>query len=283
MLDRGQVQVGALVMGEGTPFMILDDFNPFVRNARADQTQPRAWGNGSWSGAEWLAEVTVPLRVRVRDPEDGTSGGWLAKHQQLAAAFAPVHEDVEMRFTLGGREFLMFGRPRLVEPDTTTIRRGYSITRAAFVANDPLIYSAEEHSETLALPVASGGLTLPLTVPIAISAAVASGQRPIVNAGSTPVGLRLRIDGPVMGPRVSLLASDGTSATLVFDLDLAAGQWLDVDTAARTVRLNGTASRRGKTIGDWPVLLPGAGEVSFGALTYNPLARLAVAWRDAWI
>ena len=281
MLTEGQVQVRDLVMGPGTPYRILGGFNPWTKNVRAEQSDSRAWGDGSWSGAEWADEVVVPLPILVQ--ASGVSG-WMAAHQTLVAAFAPSHEDIELRWMLGGAEYVMFGRPRMVEPQTENIGVGLAHTRCAFVALDPAIYSGTEHSVTLGLPSTSGGLTFPLSFPLTFPATVTSGRATITNAGTKTTGLRLRIDGPVEEPRVSLLTTAGTAIVRHW-LTLTSGQWLDVDTGARTVYLNGTASRRGLTTADgigWPVLPPGSWEIAFDSPVYNPDARLTAYWRDAW-
>lgn len=280
-LALGQVSVGSLVLGKGTPYRLID-FNPWTRTARADQGGPRAWNHGSWSGAEFQDQATVPMGI-ITSGAINDVASWQAAHQQLAAAFAASDSDVELRWNLDGAEYLMLGRPRMVDPDITNIGLGFAVTRAAFVGLSPLIYSGVLHAETLVLPTTSGGLMLPLTLPLTIAATVVTGTKTLVNAGTAPAGLILRIDGPVSQPRVSMTAADGTVLTLRFGVDLTAGQWLDVDTAARTVYINGTASRRGDTYGDWPILAPGAGgELVFDAATYQASARLTVSYRDGW-
>lgn len=276
-LSEGQVQIRSLVMGADTDYSMID-FNPWIRSVRADQGDARAWNHGSWSGAEWMDEAVVPLLVRVRGTDAGT---WLTLHQALAAAMAPSSEDVELRWVTGGTEFLLLGRPRLVDPTIRTLGRGSIVTKAGFVALDPTIYSGTLHSEILTLPVVTGGLTVPFTVPFTIGASVLSGRRQVTNAGTATVGLTLRIDGPVEDPRVSVLA-DGTVTTLTIGLTLLAGQWLEVDTGARTVYLNGTSSRRGSAYGGWPMLPSGAHELAFDAATYEASAQLSASWRDAW-
>lgn len=432
-LTEGQVQLRTLVMGAGTAYRIQSGFNPWSRRARADQGGARAWGHGSWSGAEWQAETVVPIRILVVEPS-GTAA-WLAAHQALLAAFAPSHTDLDLRFVVGGTEYLMVGRPRLVEPETDLIGLGMAYTQCAFVATDPMIYSGDEHEETIGLPMTSGGLIVPgdagamnlnplfevdasdwsvsggaivrstaqshqgaaslrltpdgvsatveasfspvtvlrdtvyrlsawvrcdvarnivlqtnfsvngvfysssnsgslavaattwtyleylvtapdepgtvtvigyikmastppaghvlyideaqiaavagLMVPFTIAATVVSGMVEVTNAGTADTGLTLRIDGPVVDPRISLLV-DGVTQTLRLDLTLTAGQWLDIDTRAETVTLNGSASRRGQAYGDWPIL-PGStsGELSWNAAAYEAAALLTVSWRDA--
>jgi hypothetical protein len=431
-LDDGQVQLRDLVMGPGTPFRFVSHFNPFSRNVRADQAGGRAWGDGGWSGAEWAEQVTIPMRLVVMGVG---AAGWMACMQQLLAAFAPSSTDLDLRFAVAGTEYLMRGRPRMVDPEARHVD-GHTYTAAAFVALGPSIYSGNEHQVVLGLPSTSGGLIVPdptgpalnanpyfetdasnwsglgstvvrstaqahegvasllftpdgvtvttdarsenvpatvgtsyrasawvwcavsrnisininwrnsvgglvatsssvvavtastwtlldytappapplttqaqvtvsmgatppasnqvwidearirqtggmLTLPLTIPAQVTSGRATISNAGTKPVGLRLRVDGPVPEPRISLLTAAGTSVLRLY-LTLTAGQWLDIDTAARTVYLNGTASRRGQAAGGWPVLPPGTGELAFDAAAYDPAPRLTTTWSDAW-
>lgn len=283
-----QVSVRELVMGPGTPYRVLSDFNPFNRAVRADQSGARAWNHGSWSGAEFAHETVVTLPVLVQDMVSLTKSGWLAAHQQLAAAFAPVADaatDVELRFTIGADEYVMFGRPRMVEPRTYSTKLGHAFTQCAFVALDPLIYSGELHTTgAIILPVYVGGMSSPLLVSFLIETTRFGGGATLVNAGTAPTGLRLRLDGPLSEPSVSLQRPDGVVQTLRFLLELAAGQWLDVDTAARTVFLNGLpqASRRGQTVVEngWPLLPPGTSEIRFGAADGS--GTLTVEHRDAW-
>jgi hypothetical protein len=267
-----------LTLEHHSPPFILLDFNPWVRSARADSEAANAWADGGWSGNEWADMATVPLTVLVRT-EDALPGtpGWLALHQQLAAAFAPSHVDLPLSFTAGSDSYVVYGRPRLVEPLAETVFRGWAICRCAFRALDPLIYSGSEQQVVLGLPSSVGGLTVPFTVPFVIDAVVTSGRATITNSGTARTGLVLRIDGPVVQPRVTL---DGQ--VLRFNGTLTAGQWLDIDTKARTAYLQGTVSRRGAVSGEWFLLQPGSSEIAFDAAAYDAAATLTVTWRSAY-
>lgn len=281
-----QVQIRDLVMGPGTNYAVLNDFNPFVLQASADQSGARAWNHGSWSGVEWRTEIAVPLRLYVRDSSDRTLARWLQLHQALTAAFRPVGEstsDIELRFALGGVEYVMFGRPRMIEPDTSNINVGWSVTQAAFVALDPFIYSGDVITQSgIGLPTYTGGLTAPFTAPFTIDAVPASGVAALVNNGTAEVGLDIRLSGPVERPFVTLIRDDGSFQRLDFDVVLADGQWLDINTRERTVLLNGSTSRRGQTSGLWPTLPTGTHELRWGSATYNDTATMAVTFRAAW-
>jgi Siphovirus-type tail component, C-terminal domain len=272
----GQASVNGLLMGKETPYQLLG-FNPWTRTNRSDQAD-HAFQDGAWSGREFTDAATIPMRIRVKGDD---AASWLALHQALAAAFAPADADVELRFMVGGTEYLMFGRPRQVDPDISILGVGKIVTAVAFVALDPSIYSAATQQVQLTLPSDSGGLTFPATFPATITATVTAGRAEITNVGTRETGLVLRIDGPVQEPRVSLLTDDG-ALTLRFFLDLTAGQWLDVDTRGRTCYLNGTASRRGLASGDWPLLPPGTSELAFDAGLYDANALLTATWRDSW-
>jgi hypothetical protein len=288
-LTEGQWQVRDLVIGAGTGYRLMDDTNPFTVTVRADQGGPRAWNHGSWSGAEWVNERVVPLRLLV-EAAGGDTAAWLAAHQQLAAAFAPVADagdQVELRFMMGGDEYLLLGRPRMVEPETSLIALGKAFTRAAFVAQDPRIYSGELFSTgAVTLPSYAGGLLVPLTVPFNINSTLVGGAANLANTGTAPAGLSVRVDGPVSQPRVGVRQPDGTLQEIVFlsGFDLPAGQWIEIDTAARTALLNGLpqASVRGQA--SWEMdpfpLLPGTNVLRFGASSGTGTAT--ATYRSAW-
>lgn len=280
-----------LTMHHHDPPFILFDFNPWSRSVRADSETARAWNNGSWSGAEWLDAITVPITILVRsaDALPGTRR-WLALQQQLAAAFAPSHVDIPLEFSvddgLGGTDdYVIYGRPRLLEPAVQTALRGWAITRAAFRLLDPIIYSGGLtglHSRTLALPLSSGGLTLPFTVPFIIGALVSSGRAAITNAGNVETSLLIRINGPVVEPRITLASPDGNQV-LIYNGTVDTGDYLELDTRAHTATLNGAVSRRGLVSGDWPLLSPGTWEIAYDAAVFNADTTMVVEWRDAWI
>ena len=283
-LSDRQWQVRDLVMGPGTAYRLMDETNPFVLTTRADQGGPRAWNHGGWSGAEWANERVVPMRILV---ETDTLADWRDAHQLLASAFSPVADSgdqVELRFALGGTEYLLLGRPRMVEPDVSLIGAGKSFTRCAFVAQDPRIYSGVEQSAgPLGLPSQAGGMFLSLLLPLSTGGTLIGGRVDLTNDGTTDTGLLLRIDGPVPEPRVTLLRPDGEVQTLRWaGLTIPSGQWLEVDTASRTAFLNGLeGASRFPGFVDWPLLPPGTSTLRFGAAD-DDTGTLTVTYRHAW-
>lgn len=290
VLVAGQLQIRELVMGAGTSFVVGPQFNPFRVNVRAN-AQGRPWGHGGLSGAEWANAREVPLQIT---PVASSISEWLGLHQQLAAAFQPVGdtgEEVELRWHIGGREYVLFGRTARFDPNVRFIPSGSAITRGLFRALDPLIYDGTEQSSgAFGLPTFIGGLEVPFTVPFTVDAVATDGEVNLLNEGTADTGLILRIDGPVQEPRVTLQGPSGEIVTLRFLGDIPSGRFLLIDTARRTALLDGVeqASRRGQMAGDWP-LLPGnpdgTGATStllFRSADNNDTGTLIVSHRSAW-
>lgn len=282
-LLEGQVMVRGLVMGPGTPYTILTEFNPHIRSARVTGSQPRVWNHGSWAGTEWGSEAVIPIKVLVTGESDDVES-WQRAHQDLAAAFRPVGTDgdQELRWVRGGREYLLIGRPRMVEPEMSLIHGGNAFTQLGFVALDPRIYSGTQTiAGPIGLPTFTGGLTFPMSMPFTISGVLDEGTLDLTNTGTADAELLFRIDGPVNNPAVTLQRDDGIRSISV-DVNVSSGYYLEIDTAARSVLLNGSISQRGVTSTegeDWPTLPPGVSTVRFRG---SGSGTLTVRYRSVW-
>jgi hypothetical protein len=283
-MDEGQITITradgtSLLLHHGTVYRV-NEFDPFERSTRADQTGSLPWGDGDWSGAEWRAGSTISMKLRIRTTSWAElMDAWWA----LDAAFAPVRTggEVELTWNAAGVEYLMYVRPSKVRMINQLGRTGTAQAVAEMTAPDPSIYSAEEHSVTMGLLRRGGGITVPFTLGgLSFYSIIADGQADAVNAGHTPARLLLRIDGPVTRPRITVTDNAGTRV-LFLDTVLGEGDWLDIDTQSKLVQLNGTTSRLRDAYGDWP-LLTGPGLIRFEADDFNTTARLTARWRDTY-
>jgi Phage tail protein len=280
------------------PYVLLD-FNPWEHTIRADSQTDRAFFNGAWSGAEFMSPITIPVVFAIKDP-DGRTGThiWLDHWFPLVEAWRESDTDIPLEFTAGTgsseRDFLMFGRPRVVQPSgyRTTVF-GHTITTATFEALDPNVYAGGFdirpvgtpglHEVTTGLPLDVGGLSVPFNVPFTIPAQFASGVLTLVNLGTRATNLLIRIDGPVDQPGFVLTDPDGTTHIWQYHGNVQNNQFLHIDTRRRTVTLNNTASRRGLASGAFPLLQSGTSQLRFIAPTFNADARITATWRDAWV
>jgi len=294
MLEERQISLRGLVMGPGTPYKVLE-FEAWTRNVRASD-QDRAWAHGSWSGAEWHDKAVIPILVEIQAT---TAMEWRYHHRRLAAAASPVETgpSPELRYRLRGdtEEYMQRVRPRGVMPKIRQLGGGMIRTGLSVVALDPTVYSGEEYTTgDIGLPLFSGGLVAPWTAPLLSVVTISAGRASIVNRGDRDVGLQIRLTAGAAGliqPIVALTCPDGTVQSLRIALDLSAGEYLDIDTAAETIVLNGTASRRQYATGDWPIMpghdpllgtLPAPCDLTWSAGAASATATMSATWRDAY-
>jgi hypothetical protein len=290
-----------LLMGAGTRFDLQSAFNPFITSVRAPQGGDRPYAHGSWVGAEWMDARVVPIRAIVNGATKDTPTT-RAAIQDMAAAFNAVGatgEIAELHFRLLGdsEEYVLFGRPRGVEPDMSTIAIGYVYANTAFVAGDPRIYSAGLTTAETGLPVQRGGMRIGaqlvssvwrrgLRFPFRIPGTTHGGEVDLENLGTTATGMTVRIDGPVQEPRLILQQPDRTVQYISFELTLGEGQWLEVDTVRSRALLNGLLEANQRGSADWQMdpypLLPGLNKLRFLAADYDPDARATAEFRSAW-
>lgn len=157
-----------------------------------------------------------------------------------------------------------------------------AIWSVQFVALDPRKFGATLTGSTL-LPMTSGGLTVPFTVPFAINSTVVSGQVALTNPGNTTGPVIIRIDGPVTAPIVTHRGPSGVPLVYSSSLVLAAGEWLMVDMDARTALGNGQASRAGYTTSrGWFGFDPGVNVFAFSSPVYNAASSMTVFATPSW-
>lgn len=162
------------------------------------------------------------------------------------------------------------------------VRFRYSIQ---LTAPDPLKYGPVTFAKTGLSSSAGGtGLVYPLTYPrdYGIAPGVTPGALTVTNVGSSSYFPRLRIDGPVTNPVVTV---SETGDRIAYTGTIAAGQWLDIDCARRRVLLNGQVSHRYLTsfVGGWLAIPVGGASVSWTADDAGAAATLSVwAYEGAW-
>ena len=115
------------------------------------------------------------------------------------------------------------------------------------------------------------------------------GSKTIYNYGTAPTFPRIRIYGPVTGPRIEN-ATTGDKLEFLAAYALVAGEFLDIDFREGTVYLNGdpTNSRYDKIdfaggLSDWWTLIPGPNLVRFYPLIQAAPAQAQIDWRSAYL
>jgi hypothetical protein len=127
----------------------------------------------------------------------------------------------------------------------------------------------------------AAGLTFPLTFPLDFGASQYPSRATLVNEGTYRTPMRAVFYGPYTSPG---LTSETSGRSLEFDIALAAGETLVIDTSTRDVLLNGTSSRL-YTIqpgSRWWHLEPGSNDVRVQGSS-SGTGRVDLSFRSAWM
>ena len=156
---------------------------------------------------------------------------------------------------------------------------------AQWRAPDGVSESTEEHVEAANPAEDVDGRAYPLLFDRSYPASTGPGRIDIVHTGSTVAYPVLRIFGPCTDP---LVENETSGRQLAFEITIANGDYLEVDTRQRTIRLNGlTASSRYDALdfpaSQWWGLLPGSNRVRFAPAAFSAPSLLEVRYRAAWL
>lgn len=154
----------------------------------------------------------------------------------------------------------------------------------AMVAADPRIYGSTLTSVSVdAAGDPSAGRTYSKTYDFGYGIGLSVGQALITNNGNGESPPVIRIYGPGVNPT---LYSATTDESIVLTYTLGAGDYLELDLSARTVRLNGDTNRYGAInfpSTSWWLLQPDQNDIRLGYFSFTAGARMVIDYRDAWI
>ncbi len=279
-LNDWQLEVDGLVIGAGTPYIITGIEGLGIPDVNSSDL-PRPHRGGSFQGFDQVGArpITISMIVTGTDSLDCK-----ANLDALASVWYLHQGEADRPMTVklpGTVEKYVIGRPRRLAYDNLAHLKSRNVTvTAEYFSHLPAVYSSVEYSPVVNLPVQSGGQTFPQVFPLAFGSGE-SGVTEIVNAGNYTVSPVVRIYGQCVNPRIEHVDS-GKIIDLATTINT--GDWIDVDMDARTILLNGTASRRIALRGGsqfWD-LLPGSQGVRFLADSYSG-AYVTVTYRDSYI
>lgn len=242
------------------------------------QATDRTADHGSWVGDTYLAARPITLSGTITAPDLAsldTAIDQLQTAASLTDTLLVVNETIPKQAMVR-----QSGKP-LIRLETDRI----AVYSVLLTAADPRRYSTVLQQQSAALPGTTGGLMLPLTVPITITAGGTAGTFTLVNEGSITTRPVLTVaGGPIPGFNIVATLPDGTvAAQMSYSDTLSAGDVLVIDCAAHTVTLNGATSRRRYLSGGWPEIPARSSlTVSWGSVGYDPSALLTGTCRSAW-
>jgi len=276
MVQKRSATLGDLVFGDVDPHgtaIWLSQLKGWDEGTGTTGTsEQRAADDGAWLTPAYMPPRLIEMELTLR----GTSFRGVSRSISRIAAGLPLSalEVLEVDNHGDVHQALVRQAGNMLPTQKAALGR----VSLSLLAPDPRRYSTDESSTSTGLPQTSGGLSLPISLPVTIGATVSSGVLVAVNAGDVATPVRFAIAGYC--PPGATVTHLGTGQQLRFADEVPAGRVLEIDTAARTALMDGTASRT--VTGSWFYLQPGINEISFSASAYHPDAELTCTHRSAW-
>jgi hypothetical protein len=260
------------------PFVDITDIKgldtPEIRTTERDHEGT----DGGFIDAEFEKMRTITLEGQI------IAGSDLVETllDQLKYEWAPRRDSIPLYYSHpGASDRVMFVKPLGVRFDYTTLRRvGSCDVQFMAQAEDPRLYDAVLQTFNLSQGLAiTTGFSFDLGFNFGYGAAVDPNQTNVYNGGNRPAPAVITIPGPVSNP---IIYNDTTGNVLQFNISVASGDNLVIDLGYRTVKLNGSVSRRAALLApDWFLLAKGDNYMRYRASSAGGTPS-TVAFRNAW-
>lgn len=268
-----QYEYMSVLMGTGSGIVVQEcnglDSLPDLRTNDQDRTDD----HGSVPGLDLMGARHIDMSVAV---DDDSHIDVTASMRTLARAMLPRNSNVPFIFMRPGEvKKQCFVRPRRRSfSSNSDMAAGLAKGDMAWVAHDPRIYSV---AVTQAV------------IPLAAGEAAASVE--VDYAGDFRTAPLFVIDGQGSDPRIAVSGQDEdvdgfsyNGRTTAFDLILAAGQQMVIDSKVKTATVDGVdafGTRRNDN--QWWQLMPGPNVINFSRSNPVGAQTLTVSWLTAWL
>lgn len=153
----------------------------------------------------------------------------------------------------------------------------------------PYLFGLDSVSGVSGLPSSSGGMLFPYhfeEAGVSLSSWVwsenaVSGQIALVNVGTAPSPVMIRINGPVVNPQVLHV---GSGHIIAFDMSLGSNHYATINGVTHEILIDGTDPARGRVKRrEWSQAEPGMNVWGFNAREYSTAARMTVSFYPAYV
>lgn len=257
----------------------------YAANRVQDADMPR--GDGVLFGSDYLESPTWSFTLGVRDDENvydvlnELATVWRADHIRNTPGAVST-----LSFTRGGKDYVVFGRPRrfAVTPSTTADDE-WQVVEADFRLLDPYVYSGTQSSLRMGLieTQSTGGVVLPQALPWNLAGGTGERKGIVTVQGYTPTPLTVRIYGPTAPTTLSDPEIKAPGFYVKLNTQIQSGQVVEIDTRTRTATSNGSSmagylsakSRLGTRLN------PGSTEFTFSGTDSSYTSQVEFLWRSA--
>ncbi len=267
-----------ITMGDPSGPILLDTVDGLSRPDARVEASERAQDHGAILFARFLKERVLTF-AGTAFADSGIERQ--ALRARMDAAFMPSEEDSPLVVCVDDGSYRRADcRPTRF---TFTGNRAFAIARIPFAlefqAADPRWYDDEKTVVELEPTGPVTGFHFPLVFPL-VFAGGASGIGSCPNEGTIDTPPFVRLYGPFTDPSFINLT---TGTRLDLSITVGAGDFLDLDFAAQTIKLNGSGSRYAALqSGTWDGFVPGPNQVQFVASGTDGGSRAVISYRSAW-
>ncbi len=151
------------------------------------------------------------------------------------------------------------------------------------LAVDPRIYSQEEITKTVYIPSVEGGRIFPKTYPKTYGTIQVGGKITCTNNGNFSNLPIVRMYGPLSNPKIRNNNDDAKE--ILINMEVADGDYLEIDFEEKTIMLNGTTSRYNYLSNDskWWKIKSGNNEIEFRDGLGDTDGKAEIIFRHSWI
>lgn len=228
------------------------------------------------------AEFEKGREIVITGSAYASTGNMEAYLDNLKANYAPTKtlQQFFVRAPGVGTRFL-YVKSRGCQYDWESSRR-FGETKILFklFAEDPRLYA--ENQVSVNIPFSAGAATgfgFNLGFSFGFGAAVTNTGTVVNNLGNRPTPPTFVVNGPCQNPSI---IDETYGHTLTFNIILAAGETLTIDTQYKTVKLNNSTNKRSTLfIPDWFYLQPGNTSIKYSAIV-GAGSSLDVKFYSAW-
>lgn len=288
MLD-GQFTLNGYTFGRAEdPVSVLTDGWDTPEYDIRIQDVPASAGDNLYFGRDYFTPPVWTFTLLVKDDVDvypelnKLATVWRSDAMRLTPGASTA-----LTFRRGGRDFLVYGRPRKFAVDHgTSMDHTLKVVTATFQLADTFLYGGVEHSVTLGLVTTSSseGLVFPTGFPWAFESDRQERRGLVTVETALPTPFKVHISGPSTGAASDFQLRSTSGWAMEFGTHLSPRGNITVDTSTGHVVRNSAVYGGGITSRvDYRALLqPGPQEVVFTANDPSYTSTATVTWRDVY-
>lgn len=286
IFDDGQVEFNGYLLGDNEiTFMDeltgWDDLPPVTSG-----NVPRPSDHGSFVGRK-LAQERIITWSGTFAPDKSE---WVNELKKLRKAFTISEDTTEIPIVVRLHDEVLTASGQVINralPGNREYGAYVAPLSIQFACSDPRRYSITQQSSSVNFPsqTVTTGLVYPLSYPLdyGSQASIPPSSLVLTNGGDAPAPAVITIHGPVTNP---VITNVNTGVFLEFQITLADSDYLTIDSAAGTVRLNDVVDRLyTRTVDSSPLrsffISPNDTNIQITADSWSSGSYVSFVWRDA--